>query len=60
MLVRHWLQRLQHADKFGARRVYAWSFNSQGTKEDRQASEDPFLAHALAWFGVQCEPTLSP
>jgi hypothetical protein len=60
MLVRHWLQRLQHDDWFGARRVYAWSFYSQGTKEDRQASENPFLAHALAWFGVQCEPTLSP
>ena len=29
-------------------------------KEDRQASEDTFLAHALEWFGVQCEPTLSP
>jgi len=41
-------------------RLYAWSFYSQGTKEDRQASEDTFLAHALEWFGVQCEPTLSP
>ena len=44
----------------GARRVYAWSFYSQGTKQDRQASEDTFLAHGLEWFGVQCEPTLSP
>lgn len=60
MLVQHWLQRLQRESWFGARRVYAWSFYSQGTKEDRQASEDTFLAHALAWFGVQCEPTLSP
>ncbi|MCX6901647.1 MAG: TIR domain-containing protein [Verrucomicrobia bacterium] len=60
MLVQHWLQRLQREGWFGARRVYAWSFYSQGTKEDRQASEDTFLAHALEWFGVQCEPTLSP
>jgi len=60
MLVQHWLQRIQHEGWFGARCVYAWSFYSQGTKEDRQASEDTFLAHALAWFGVQCEPTLSP
>jgi len=60
MLVQHWLQRLQREGWFGARRVYAWSFYSQGTKEDRQTSEDTFLAHALEWFGVQCEPTLSP
>ena len=60
MLVQHWLQRLQREGWYGARRVYAWSFYSQGTKEDRQASEDTFLAHALAWFGIQCEPTLSP
>jgi hypothetical protein len=57
MLVQQWLQR---EGWFGARRVYAWSFYSQGTKEDRQASEDAFLAHALEWFAVQCEPTLSP
>jgi tetratricopeptide (TPR) repeat protein len=60
MLVRHWLQRLERAGWLGMRRVYAWSFYSQGTKEDRQASEDAFLAHALEWFGVKCEPTLPP
>jgi tetratricopeptide (TPR) repeat protein len=60
MLVQHWLRRLQREGWFGVRRVYAWSFYSQGTKEDRQASEDMFLAHALEWFGVKCEPTLSP
>lgn len=59
MLVQHWLQRLERENWFGAR-IYAWSFFSQGTTEDRQASEDMFLAHALDWFGVQCEPTLSP
>jgi len=60
MLTQHWLQHLQRNDWFSVRRVYAWSFYSQGTKEDRQASEDTFLAHALQWFRVQCEPTLSP
>jgi tetratricopeptide (TPR) repeat protein len=60
MLVRHWLQRLERGGWPGARRVYAWSFYSQGTEEDRQASEDTFLADALAWFGVECRPTLSP
>jgi tetratricopeptide (TPR) repeat protein len=60
VLVKHWLQQLERKGWFSARRVYAWSFYSQGTTEDRQASEDSFLAHALEWFGVQCEPTLSP
>jgi len=60
MLVRRWAERLRRAGWFGMRRVYAWSFYSQGTREDRQASEEPFLAHALEWFGVHCEPTLSP
>jgi tetratricopeptide (TPR) repeat protein len=35
----------------GARRVYGWSFYSQGAREDAQASADPFIAAALAWFG---------
>lgn len=60
MIVQNWLQRLQRENWLGARRVYAWSFFSQGTKEDRQASEDMFLSHALEWFGVKCEPTFSP
>ncbi len=60
MLVQHWLRRLEREQWIGATRVYAWSFYSQGTTEDRQASEDMFLAHALEWFGVSCEPTLSP
>lgn len=59
-LVQRWLQRLQREDWFRTSRVYAWSFYSQGTKEDRQASEDNFLAHALGWFRVECAPTRSP
>lgn len=39
-LVREWLARLERERWPGLRRVYAWSFYSQGTSEDRQASED--------------------
>lgn len=60
MLVRQWLRNLRGAGWAGARRVYAWTFYSQGASEDRQASEDGFLAHALGWFGVPHEPTLAP
>jgi tetratricopeptide (TPR) repeat protein len=60
MLVKHWLQHLQREGWFSAQRVYGWSFHSQGTTEDRHASEDAFLAHALEWFGVKCDPTLPP
>jgi tetratricopeptide (TPR) repeat protein len=35
----------------GAERVYGWSFYSQGAREGGQASADPFIAAALAWFG---------
>ena len=59
-LVRHWLNRLQSDGWLGAQRVYAWSFYSQGTREDRQVSEGTFLAHALEWFGRKCDPRTSP
>ena len=50
-LVNHWLNRVEHNRYRGAARVYGWSFYSQGTGEDKQASGDQFLAHALKWFG---------
>ncbi len=50
-LVNEWLGRMERKSWDGARRVYGWSFYSQGTKEDRQASGDTFLVHALEWFG---------
>ena len=34
-----------------AKAVYIWSFYSQGSAEDKQASAEPFLLDALAWFG---------
>ena len=41
----------------GAKRILGWSFYSQGAAEDRQASAEPFLDHALrVWFGVTDPP----
>ena len=50
-LVNEWLSRIEADNWRGAERVYGWSFYSQGTREDAQASGDEFLAHALKWFG---------
>ena len=59
-LVKRWLDRLKSDGWPGAERVYGWSFYSQGTSDDRQASDDAFLDDALRWFGVEHDPTLSP
>ncbi len=40
----------------GADRVYAWSFYSQGTSDERAASADLFIDAALRWFGDE-DPT---
>lgn len=49
-LVNKWLERMAADNYRGARRVYGWSFYSQGTKE-RVTSGDQFINHALEWFG---------
>ncbi len=49
-LVSRWIDRLSHAGWKGARRVFGWSFYSQGT-EERVTSADRFLDHALGFFG---------
>jgi tetratricopeptide (TPR) repeat protein len=49
-LVNKWLERMAASGYRGARRVYAWSFYSQGSGE-RVASADLFIAEALTWFG---------
>ncbi len=59
-LVKRWLDGLRAAGWGGATEVYGWSFYSQGTGEDRQASEDHFLAAALDWFGVDIAPSANP
>ncbi len=59
-LVKRWLERIKADGWRGARRVYGWSFYSQGTGDDRQASDDSFLSEALAWFGVDIDSALNP
>ncbi len=55
-LVKRWLDRLKMDGWRGAQRVYGWSFFSQGTGDDRQASDDRFLSAALGWFAVEHRP----
>jgi len=50
-LVNKWLLGMGQDGYRGAERVYGWSFYSQGAAEGKQASADPFIAAALAWFG---------
>jgi tetratricopeptide (TPR) repeat protein len=49
-LINKWREQLASDNYRGARRVYAWSFYSQGTGE-RVTSADIFIAEALKWFG---------
>ncbi len=50
-LVNKWLARMAREQYRGAERVFAWSFYSQGTSEERAASADLFIDAALRWFG---------
>ncbi|MFO1432417.1 MAG: TIR domain-containing protein [Candidatus Competibacteraceae bacterium] len=59
-LVKRWLDCLKADSWRGAQRVYGWSFFSQGTSDDRQASDDNFLSAALGWFAVAHDPAMSP
>ncbi len=51
-LVNNWLDHLETDDYRGARRVYGWSFHSQGTGE-QVTSADYFFDEALRWFGAR-------
>ncbi|AQR64001.1 hypothetical protein BXU06_02190 [Aquaspirillum sp. LM1] len=59
-LVKRWLERIKQDNWRGARRVFAWSFYSQGSGDERNASEDLFLAEAIKFFGVSVEANLNP
>lgn len=52
-LVAKWAAALAHHDWLGCAAVFAWSFYSQGTKEQTAASSDLFLDAALGFFGDQ-------
>jgi tetratricopeptide (TPR) repeat protein len=58
-LVNKWLERMAAENYRGARRVFAWSFYSQGTSE-RATSADLFINAALEWFGDKNPTTGSP
>ena len=48
-LINKWLERMAADNYRGARRVFAWSFYSQGTSE-RATPADLFISAALQWF----------
>ena len=50
-LVAKWAAELAHRDWPGCDAVFAWSFYSQGTREQTAVSSDTFLAAALIFFG---------
>ena len=50
-LVAKWAAELAHQDWPGCDAVFAWSFYSQGTREQTAASSDLFLKEALTFFG---------
>ena len=58
-LVNTWLSRMRDLDYQGARKVFAWSFYSQGTKENL-VSADPFVSAALAWLGGDAPISVNP
>jgi uncharacterized protein DUF4062 len=50
-LVAKWAADLAYQNWPGCDGVFAWSFYSQGTREQTQASSDSFLKEALTFFG---------
>jgi hypothetical protein len=50
-LVAKWAADLAHQNWPGCDAVFAWSFYSQGTREQAAASSDLFLKEALTFFG---------
>jgi len=50
-LVAKWAAELASQDWLGCEAVLAWSFYSQGTREQMAASSDVFLKEALTFFG---------
>ena len=58
-LVNKWMSEFAKDDYRGARRVYGWSFYSQGTR-DQITSADAFLDQALRFFGDEKPESGSP
>ncbi len=49
-LINKWLRYMEEENYRGAKRVFGWSFYSQGTN-DKVTSADQFIRKALEWFG---------
>lgn len=49
-LIYHFVQTLKSSGWRGARAIFAWSFYSQGSNEDRQTDADEFFKVAIAFF----------
>ena len=58
-LINKWMSEFAKDDYRGARRVYGWSFYSQGTR-DQITSADAFLDQALRFFGDENPESGSP
>jgi tetratricopeptide (TPR) repeat protein len=58
-LANKWVEKMRWDNYRGAEKVYAWSFYSQGTKE-QVTSADMFINNALKWFGDENTKKLSP
>ena len=50
-LVAKWVAELAHQDWPGCDAAFAWTFYSQGTRDQAAASSDVFLKEALTFFG---------
>jgi hypothetical protein len=50
-LVAKWVAGLAHQDWLGCDAAFAWSFYSQGTRDQATTSSDTFLKEALTFFG---------
>ncbi len=58
-LVANWAADLAHQDWPGCDAVFAWSFYSQGTRDQTAASSDLFLKEALTFFGDNADKELA-
>jgi tetratricopeptide (TPR) repeat protein len=58
-LVNTWLSQMHDQDYLGARKVFAWSFYSQGTKENL-VSADMFVNQAITWLAPDEPIPLNP
>jgi tetratricopeptide (TPR) repeat protein len=58
-LVNEWLREMREHGYEGAQRVFAWSFYSQGTKENL-VSADQFVSEALKRLGDEDSVSLNP